>query len=215
MTAMRRHRWVVALAALGSGAGCVPTRPPPGMVVQVAQPHAPDPTLLELSRTEPRVQERSLLVVHPRTACSGSAGMVFLDDRGSFLGAVPPGSAALLRVPQEARSLRVFSSVEVTASKGSWYLATDVAIPPFPDGILLDAQRWSSSRCGDGHYASAAPASKRELEATLSEASITWLVPEPDEGQAWLDAHHARVQELRGVATIEDPPWNTPLHARR
>src|SRR5688572_8418728 len=108
---------LLALLSFASFAGCVPSgnAGPPGMRFTSPREHALDPTLVELARGEPRAGERALLVAYPRTACSGSASGIVVDERGRFLGAIAPGTAALLNVPADATTLSLFSSVEVTA----------------------------------------------------------------------------------------------------
>lgn len=212
---MPKHLGALVGMAVAVALGCSPGAPPPGMVTKLARPLPSDPSLLELARAEPTRDERALLVVHPRTACSGSASMVLIDEDGRFVGAVPPGAAALLRVPRAAARLRMFSSVELTAATGSWFVASDVDVPAFPSGVLLSAQRWSGLQCGIGHYATAQAATKSELEEVLAEDSMRWLEPDPRAGQAWLDAHAGRVREIRGRPALVEPPWNVPLQARQ
>jgi hypothetical protein len=158
--------------------------------------HDEDPSMIELARVEPNESERVLLVVFPRTPCSASASGVFVDERGRFLGAVAPGSAALLSVPVAARSITLFSSVEVTAPLGTWHDAKRVTVPVAPSGLILHATQWGPRECASGQYFEARAATKRELEAELAESDVDWLSPSRHEGQAWLDSHRRRVAEV-------------------
>lgn len=196
---------------------CGPSPVPPGMALRSPRVHAPDPSLLELARLEPGAHGRALLVVYPRTACSATARSVFVDARGTFLGALAPGTAALLRVPVNTDEIFVLSSVDVTAPPRSWAGLERAPVPPPPNGLRLEALRWSARECGSGQYAKVTVASKGELEATLAEAEIDWLEPRAREGQAWLDAHRHRVHEVlaqRGTAPPSVLGYEGPLLGR-
>ncbi len=97
---------------------------------------------------DPAVGRRALLVVFPRTACAGSARTVFMDPSGTFLGAVGPGEGALLSIPEARPKVLAVSSVEVTASVGSWFYVDEIAVPPSPNGIVLEATRRDARHCG-------------------------------------------------------------------
>jgi hypothetical protein len=202
MTIARR----VVLAVLTSAgatlfaAGCVSTSASaPGMREAQLRAHPADPSLLELARVEGKDDERPLLVVYPRDACSGSASGVLVDDRGHYLGAIAPGTASLLSIPARLRTIHVFSSVEVTAPAGAWFSTDVVAVPPSPAGLVLRATRFSARQCGSGQYLDVTAASKEALEHELEESQVRWFVAGPREGQAWLDAHRARVDEVLGL----------------
>ncbi|MDF2694300.1 MAG: hypothetical protein K0S65_2683 [Labilithrix sp.] len=149
---------------------------------------------------EPSADHHALLVVYPRSACSGSARTLFVDAKGTFYGAVAPGEAALLSVPNATRRLLTVSSVEITSPVGTWFVYDEVRIDPPPDGVMLRALEIGSRHCGSGHYAEAAVATKSELESALAEAEIRWLEPRVRDGQAWLDARRSRVDEILGLS---------------
>jgi hypothetical protein len=175
--------------------GCAPSVPVAGMAERTQRAYSEDPSLLELARLDPITDERALLVVFPRGPCSGSARMVFTDARGTFVGAVAPGDAAILAVPRNERQLVAISSVEITAPVGLTTITDAVAVPPAPNGLLLRTRcTWRTS----GQYADSAAATKPELEAAIADASLRWLEPRRAEGQAWLDEHRPRVDELFG-----------------
>ena len=197
-------RGAVVAGAIALG-GCLPAAPPPGMALQKAQPHAPSPSLIELARVEPAPLHRALLVVYPRTGCSGSASVVFLDEQGDFIGAVAPGTATLLEVPIATRKLVTASSVEVSAPLRAWATADEVELPAAPAGLLVRSLRWNARECGNGQYAEVAPAARDELEETLAEAEVRWLVARPCAGQAWLEAHRARVGEVLAARRAPAP----------
>jgi hypothetical protein len=177
-------------------AACSPAATP-GMAPSMRRPYAADRSLDELARVAPASDARPLLVVHPRVACSGSAPMVFLDDHGTFYGSVAPGEAALLEVPKNVAKLQVVSSVEITAPVRSWFVTSEVDVPPFPDGLLLGPRRVSAREClSTGQYADAAPTTKSKLEDVLAVSELTWLEPRIVDGQRWIDRHRARVHEL-------------------
>ena len=168
--------------------------------MRLATPRAHDqnPNLIELARAKADEGGRALLVVYPRDACSGSASAVIIDARGRFLGAVAPGTAALLRVPADTGRVATFSSVEVTTWDGDHAAIDTLDLEPAPAGLLLRTWRPASHRgCGGGgQFVDAALASKEQLESALAEHEITWLAPDPPAGQAWLDAHHTRVANV-------------------
>lgn len=200
-------RLVSSLALLVSAASCLPSASGtnPGMAQRPRRPYAADATLDELARLEVANGQRPLLVVYPRSACSGSAKAVFVDRSGRFLGAVGPGQAALFGVPSGG-GLLAFSSVELTSPLGRWF-AIDEIEPPAPgSGLLLEAPRVSARQCGSGQYANPNVATKRELEAALAESDVEWLEPRLAEGQAWLDEHHERVDELVGRQEAKPQP---------
>lgn len=190
--------WRRSLLLLGTLLfACTPAASP-GMAPSARRPHPLDPSLDELARVGPDDDARSLLVVHPREACSGSAAVVLLDRRGTFYGALRPGAAALLVVPAGLAKLEVLSSVEVTAPLRSSFTSSEVVVPAFPGGLLLGPKRASARDCwGSGQYADARAVSRTELEEVLGEASdITWLEPRRADGQRWLDEHHERLDEI-------------------
>jgi|GEM_PF-6312457 len=168
-------------------------------------PHDLDTALEELARVEPSRDERALLVVYPKSACSSSASAVVVDGGGRFVGAVAPGTAALLNVPAAAPQLMLFPSVEVTAPVGTWHGAQRVGVPPLPSGLLVRAKRLTGRECDLASYFDVIAASKAEIEDELSESAVTWLAPVPSDGQAWLDAHRTRIDEL-----LTTPPSRPP-----
>lgn len=185
-------------ALMMTAAGCAPPGPPPGMALQSRRPHALDTSLDELARVEPAPDQRALLVVFPKTACSASARTLFMDGNGTFYGGVGPGEAALLSVPANVKRLYVMSSIEVTADVGAWSYFDEVTIPPAPSGILLSSGRYNARTCGNGHYGDPSIATKDELEEALAEAEFQWLEPRRSEGQRWIEAHRTRVDEVLG-----------------
>lgn len=204
---------VTGALALVLIAGCAQGSPMPGMASRAKEPSRIDPRLEELARVSPAVDERALLVVHPRAACSGSARTVFVDANGRFYGSIAAGEAALLRLPLKTRKLFAFSSVEVTANPGAWSAVDEIDVPSAPSGLLVTP--WGSARqCGSGHYASASVATKSDLEDAIADAEIQWLEPRPAEGQAWLDAHRERVGELLGRQRPDAPAVLTRLRVR-
>jgi hypothetical protein len=194
-------------------AGCFPEVRTPGMTPFTPRPH--DATTDEVARVEPGVDRRPLLVVYPRTACSGSASTVILDDEGVFVGAIPPGGAALLVIPASAKTLTTMSSVEVTAAVSSWTFSQTVDVPDLPSGLLLQPARFTTRECGNGQYAEAKAATKAELEAALADREIRWLEPRVEEGQVWIEAHRERVDEVLGVNQTGVPDVVARLERRR
>jgi hypothetical protein len=203
-----RLRLGVIVGVLGASA-CAPPATPPGMATRPPRPSTFGADLVELARVEPSASDRPLLVVFPRSACSGAASVVLVDEEQRFVGAIAPGTAALLRVPLAARRLTAFSSIEVTAAVGSWRATRQVQVPALPSGLLLSSSRFSTRECGSGHYADVTVATKRELETALAEADFVWLDPHVERGQAWLARHPRRVAELfRGgvPSAASEPP---------
>ena len=197
---MRRFSVALLLAA-----GCLPPQTTPGMSPAAPRPHDRDLSLVELARVAPALDDqRALLVVYPRDACSGSASMVLVDDGGGFLGAVGPGSAALLSIPKTTRALYAMSSVEVYAPVTTWAARFEVVLPPAPGGLVFRTRRFDARLCGNGQYADPIAASKDELEEILADADLRWLELRRDDGQAWLDAHRERVREVIARGTADD-----------
>lgn len=179
--------FLFALFVLSASASCASSGGrAPGMRDARPRPHPAAPSLIELARVEGKADERALLVVHPRTARSGSASAVVVDDQGRFLGAIAPGTASLLSVPAGARKLVVFSSVEVTAPVGAWFKTDEIAAP-LPSGLVIRSFN---------QYFEVVASSKAELEHQLGESEVRWLEASKEDGQAWLDAHRRRLDEL-------------------
>jgi hypothetical protein len=192
--------------------GCAPYGANPGMVTRLPRPDATNPALDELARADPPPAHRALLVVYRRTSCSGSARTVFVDDKGTFLGAVAPGDGALLIVPTKARSIHALSSVDVTANVGAWFAVDDLPGDSLPSGLLLRSRSVDARRCGGGQYADVTPASKAELEATLAETELRWMQPSVPAGQAWLSEHRQRVDEVLVDGHAPTRPVVTRVH---
>lgn len=167
------------------------------MVATAPHPHQENAAFDELARTEPQVAHRALLVVYPKSACSGSARLVLMDGAGRFHGAVGPGEASLLEVPEAASTLVAVSSVEIDAQPGTWHFSEVVAVPPAPAGLLIGARRVDGRRCGgNGQYPSVVSATKGELETTMGESQLRWMAPRLEAGQAWLDSHRERLTAI-------------------
>jgi hypothetical protein len=169
--------------------------------MMVPQPSRPSTSasLVEVARVEPPPGHRSLLVAYPRTPCSATARTVFMDGDGTFYGAVAPGEATLLTLPVGTRTLLAVSSVEIHASPRTRLSFHEVDVPALPNALLLEGIRASARQCStSGHYASTTSVSKGEIEERLANAEIAWMEPRPREGQAWLEAHRARVDEILG-----------------
>ncbi len=196
MTIARGLLCAALVSALASG--CTAGAAAPGMRETALRAHPEDPSLLELARAPGKEDERALLVIYPRSACSGSASGVLVDDRGHFLGAIAPGTASLLSISSRLRHVHVFSSAEVAAPVGAWFASDLVRLPEAPSGLVLRSSRHSTRECGNGQYFDVVSASKAELEHELEEAPVRWFVIGEGEGQAWLDAHRARVDEVLG-----------------
>lgn len=193
----RAMRWSLSIALVALAAACVPSPREPGTSVRSPRPHTPDSTLVELARAEPTRDQRALLVVYPRSACSGSARTVILDGAGTFLGAVGPGEAALLSVATDVRTVFIVSSVEITAPVGTSFILAEVPVAASPDGIILDSTRISTRQCGkSGQHANARVATKAELETALAQSEFQYVESRPAEGQVWIDAHRNRVVEV-------------------
>ncbi len=137
--------------------------------------------------------EHTIVVAYPPSACAGS-GVAFVDVRGTFLGAVAPGQAMRLAVPPGAKHVVAFSIVDVNAEPGM--LFGRHPIDTSTEAVLLTPYRWDTKHCGNGWHAEVHEATRAELDAALSDAKIVWLVPRQAEGQAWLEEHRARVDEM-------------------
>jgi hypothetical protein len=208
-------RGVVAALFVSLCASCaLPGGPPPGMRETQRRAHPADPSLIELARLDANASERALLVVYPRTSCSGSASGVLVDEQGRFLGAIAPGTAALISIPKGTRTITAFSSVEVTAPAGAWFATDEVAVPSQPGGLLLRSSRSSARQCGNGQYFDVVAATKERLEHELEESEVRWFEVGKAEGQAWLDAHRARVDDLLGRRPLPPPNQLTRIVIR-
>lgn len=204
-------RAILAVSAFAVGVvGCNLQATPPGMSPTGGNVHAGDPSLVELARVEGVEGQRPLLVVYPESPCSASASGVLLGADGRFLGAVAPGTGALISVPSSERTVTVISSVEVTAPRGVWYSVDEVRLPPFPSGLVLRPSRFNTRSCGSGQYFDVEVASKESLEELLEASPVRWFSPRGDEGQAWLDSHRPRVDEILGRSA----PGPAPVESR-
>lgn len=155
--------------------------------------------LVEVAHAEPPPGHRVLLVAYPKTACSGSASTVLMDETGRFIGALAPGEGTLLVLPEHMRTVMAVSSVEIAMPFRTRFSFNEITVPAPPDAILLEASRVNARQCSrTGQYASASIVPKGEIEARLADEEIVWLEPRLREGQAWLDAHRERVDELLG-----------------
>lgn len=166
------------------------------MVPHEARPDRVDPSRDELARVDPPLGYRALLVAFPRGACSGSARMVFVDEAGTYVGAVGPGEAALLVAPETNDRIRMLSSVDVTAPFGAWFTLDEIHLGPTSSGVLLGSPRVDGRRCGSGQYADARVVTKSEMEDALASAELRWLDPRLDDGKAWLASNRTRVAEM-------------------
>ncbi len=208
----------LALAATSGIAGCVAPADAPGMVARAPTVHTEDGRYLELARTAPRSEStRVLLVVFPRSACSGSASTVLVDRDGRFVGAVAPGTATLLELPSATASLVAVSSVELEAPVGMSSFVDEVPLPAAPGGLLLESWRWSTRTCGtSGHYADVRAATKEELEVALGEHELRWLSSGQDVGDAWLEERSERLSEVLATERARQAKRTaTTRHARR
>lgn len=186
-------------------AGCTARTEPALMASQVPR-SAASPSFVEIARAEPPAGHRVLLVAFPRTACSGSARTVFMDEKGTFFGALAPGEATLLVVPVRLRTILAVPSVEITAPTRTRFAFDEIEVPAAPEGLLLESTSVNARQCGrTGQYAGATIASKREIETRLADVEIAWLEPRMREGQAWLDEHGARLDELLGRRPVPRP----------
>jgi hypothetical protein len=121
------------------------------------------------------------------------------DSDGRFYGAVAPGEATLLTLPVDTRTLLAVSSVEIDAPPRTRLSFHEFDVPALPDALLLEGIRGSARQCStSGHYASTTSVSKLAIEERLADTEIAWMEPRPREGQAWLEAHRARVDEILG-----------------
>jgi hypothetical protein len=180
------------------------------MKMQAPRPVPSSAALDEVARVEPARGEHAMLVVFPKDACSGSTPTIFTDPAGRFLGAVAPGDAAFLAVPDTLAQLLAFSAVDVSAPEGVWYHVDEVTRPSSVDltaGLLLRSA-WNPvgrGECGGGSYAVVRIATRTELDRALVEQPARWLSVDADEGQAWLDQHKPRVDELLGRTRRPEP----------
>jgi hypothetical protein len=202
---------LVCASLVAGSVGCSIEAVPPGMSPAIAARRG---SVIELARVDAAEGRRPLLVVYPETPCTGSASGVVLDADGRFLGAVAPGTGALLSVPADKRPLTVISSVEVTAARGTWYSVDRIRLPPFPAGLVLRPSQWNTRTCGSGQYFDVETASKETLEELLAESAVRWFTPRPAEGQRWLDAYGPRVDEVIGSTAPRDTP-QVATRARR
>lgn len=207
-----RDMRTLLVAAASFIVGCGPTTPR-GMSVVTPRVSPDDDAFIELARATPGEGERVILAVYPRDPCTGSASAVVVDESGRFIGAVAPGTATLLRVPQRGQVL-AFSSIDVTASEQAEPLVQEIDLRSVPDGLVFRTLRGPSmrscSRNAGGQYMEAVASSKDALDAVLADKEPTFLEPDAAVGQAWLDAHRARLARIVGVA----PPPRYLAHHR-
>jgi hypothetical protein len=140
----------------------------------------------------------ALLVAFPKSACTGAASAVFLDDKGGFVGAVAPGTATYLAFPEEATRLFVVSSQDVTAAKGMWFRRRVIKRPPerVEIGLVVEVARRDAKNCF--RDAPPMPTEVSYEDATRATKDLQWLDVRPAEGARWVEEHRARVTELLG-----------------
>jgi hypothetical protein len=138
----------------------------------------------------------SMLVAFPTSACTGSDSAVFLDAKGGFVGAVAPGTATYLEIPEDAPRLFVVSSGDVTAPRGTWFRRHVVERPGerVERGIVVSVPRVDAKNC----YRSATPIPEVVTfeAATQAAKNQKWLDVRAGEGALWLEQYRARVDEL-------------------
>jgi len=150
----------------------------------------------------------AILVAFPASACTGNDSAVFIDQKGGFVGAVAPGTAAYLAFPDGGR-LFVVSSRDVNALPGAWFRRHEIAQPGgrVEHGIVLDVARIDAKNCY--RNATPSPALVTFEAATHAAKTLTWLDVESEAGAKWLDEHRPRVTELLGP-TPPEPSGSTP-----
>ena len=196
---MRISQSSAAAAVLGLLAGCAPAQMP-GMVAvprtdAAGEMRAPDAT------------QTVLVVAFPRSPCAGSDGLVFVDDAGAFVGAVAPGTAASLRVPPATKHLFAVSSGEIDASPRSPFVRHE--IPRRSDqGVVVAVPRADGHNCSSPPYRALLPAPEATDLASVwrATAGLTWLEPRAVDGNRWLAAHRARVDEIAGLTESRVAP---------
>jgi hypothetical protein len=181
---------LLALLASGLTSACVPPSSP-GMAPCEPRPDPTSPARDVVARAQPPAGHRTVLVAYPRTAYSGSARIVFVDDAGGYLGAVGPGEGALLVVPLTSPRIRAFSSIELGAPVGAWFTLSEIhlALTEPASGILLRP-------FSNGQFADVAIVKKARLEEILGATEIRWFEPRLEEGRAWLASHQSRVGDI-------------------
>jgi hypothetical protein len=171
-------------------------------------PHAPGMSVVKSSATTSGPD--AILVVFPATTCTGQDSAVFIDDKGGFVGAVAPGTAAYLIFPGDGKRLFVVSSKDVTARPGAWFRRTEIAAPGgrVEHGIVVDVARIDAKTCNAASVPS--PELVTFEAATHAAKSLTWLDVESEAGAKWLDEHRPRVTELLGPTPPEPTPSVVP-----
>ncbi len=201
---------LVVLGTAGCGAGSAP-----GMVVSshhlTSASVAPSVPMTSPATAQP-TDDVTLLVAFPVTACTGTESAVFIDERGRFVGAVSPGTAASLRVARGAQHLFVVGSADVTAPVRMSFLRHEA--PRRSDqGVIIRVPS------ADGHNCSgkwSGPLTVRPEAATLAATTeiargLTWLEVRPTDGNGWLDENRARVDELVGSGGNASAPVVQPV----
>lgn len=159
-------------------------------------PRAPGMAIVKSSATTSGPD--AILVVFPVTACTGNDSAVFIDDKGGFVGAVAPGTAAYLIFPTDGGRLFVVSSKDVIARPGAWFRRHEIAAPGgrVEHGIVVDVARIDAKTCNPSAVPS--PELVTFEAATQAAKTLTWLDVHPEAGAQWLEEHRARVTELLG-----------------
>jgi hypothetical protein len=186
-------------------AGCVGRQgPAPGMAVVSPAPEEEAPRTV-LAVPLPSDGTRTIVVAYPAHACASQASAVFVDPDGKFLGSVSAGTASMLRVPQTMPMIHVFSSVEVTAARGTWFTREDISLRTNPEALVV-TPIGAGKHCGSG-TPRVDLATRRELEPKIGR--LAWIDVDGNRGRAWLDAHRARIDEV-----LERNPPPEPVIAR-
>lgn len=138
----------------------------------------------------------SMLVAFPVASCAGKDSAVFLDEKGSFVGAVAPGTATYLAFPDDKRVF-VVSSRDVVAPRGTPFHRQEIAHPGsarVERGIIVQVPQRDAKTCPDN--AAPIPDVVTYELATRAAINLKWLDVDTAEGPAWALEHRARIDEL-------------------
>ena len=185
------------IALTGAASSCAPAPNAPGMAIVASSGTTSAPG--------------SMLVAFPKTACTGTDSAVFIDEKGTFVASVAPGTATYLAFPPEVSRLLVVSSRDVLAPRGAWFRRHEVAAPGdrVDHGIVVEVPRVDAKNC----FKNATP--KPEIvtyeAATRAALTLTWLDVNGEAGTLWLDEHRPRVSELLGHPQAAPAPAVTTM----
>lgn len=185
-----------------SVAGCAPLQAP-GMSASGA------PKVAMAPRAPRTPTGQTLFVAFPESACTSTESAVFLDEQGRFVGSVVPGTAAAMPLPPGSKKVLMVGSLDVLAPPQTWFVRHEVLTRP-DEAVIVEIGEADEHNCKGKWSGPLSPRPRvATLDATLQAAEgLSRLDVRQAEGNAWLEEHRDRVDELVGKDRVPPPTAN-------